>query len=54
MLVLGIVGSPRKHGRTNQLVDAALCGAEAQDAETRKIHLGDYAIRPFLGVRGEF
>jgi multimeric flavodoxin WrbA len=52
MLVLGIVGSPRKNGRTNQLVDAALNGAAAQGARTLKIYLADYAIRPFLGSGG--
>jgi multimeric flavodoxin WrbA len=52
MLVLGIVGSPRKDGRTNQLVDAALLGAAAAGAETDKIYLADYPIRPFLGSGG--
>jgi multimeric flavodoxin WrbA len=52
MLVLGIVGSPRKNGRTNQLVDAALSGAVAQGAQVSKIYLADYAIRPFLGAGG--
>jgi multimeric flavodoxin WrbA len=52
MLVLGIVGSPRKNGRTNQLVDAALSGAAAQGATTKKIFLADYAIKPFLGTGG--
>jgi multimeric flavodoxin WrbA len=50
MLVLGIVGSPRANGRTNQLVQAALDGAAAQGARTLKIHLADYAIRPYLGT----
>jgi multimeric flavodoxin WrbA len=52
MLVLGIVGSPRKNGRTNQLVDAALRGADAQGADTLKIYLADYAIQPFMGTGG--
>jgi multimeric flavodoxin WrbA len=52
MLVLGIVGSPRKDGRTNELVDAALEGASAAGADTRKIYLADYAIAPFLGSGG--
>jgi multimeric flavodoxin WrbA len=52
MLVLGIVGSPRKDGRTNQLVDAALSGAALQGADTKKIYLADYAIVPFLGSGG--
>jgi multimeric flavodoxin WrbA len=49
MLIVGFVGSPRKNGRTNQLVDAALSGAAAQSADTIKIHLTDYAIQPYLG-----
>ena len=52
MLVLGIVGSPRKNRRTNQLVDAALSGAAAAGADTTKIFLADYAIQPFLGSGG--
>ena len=52
MLVLGIVGSPRKNGRTNQLVAAALRGADAAGAHTRRIFLADYAIAPFLGSGG--
>jgi multimeric flavodoxin WrbA len=52
MMVLGIVGSPRKNGRTNELVSAALEGAAAAGAEARKIYLGDYAIQPFLGSGG--
>ena len=49
MLVLGIVGSPRKNGRTNALVDAALAGAESNGARARKIYLADHAIRPLGG-----
>jgi NAD(P)H-dependent FMN reductase len=52
MLVLGIVGSPRKSGRTVALVDAALQGAATQGAETQRIHLIDYDIRPFGGQGG--
>jgi multimeric flavodoxin WrbA len=52
MLVLGIVGSPRKNGRTAALVDAALAGAAAAAAETRKIHLIDYDLVPFTGAGG--
>ena len=35
MLILGIVGSPRKEGRTNTLLDAALKGAAQGGAETQ-------------------
>ena len=52
MLVVGLVGSPRRNGRTTALVDAALAGAAAQGAETRRIHLIDYDIRPFTGQGG--
>jgi multimeric flavodoxin WrbA len=50
MLILGIVGSPRKDGRTDALITAILRGAAnvdtPRDVETRKIYLIDYEIRP--------
>ena len=52
MLILGIVGSPRKNGRTHTLVDAALGGAAQGGAETEKLYLIDYAIKPFTGSGG--
>jgi NAD(P)H-dependent FMN reductase len=52
MLVLGIVGSPRKNGRTSALIDAALSGAALAGAETRKLFLVDYEVRPFTGGGG--
>ena len=52
LLVLGIVGSPRKNGRTNTLIDAALEGAAANEARTQKIYLVDYDIRAFTGQGG--
>lgn len=51
MLVLGIVGSPRKDGRSHTLVNSALEGAAAQGAETRVVYLADYDIRPY-GAQG--
>jgi len=51
-LVLGIVGSPRKNGRTNTLIDAALAGAASNEARTQKITLVDYDVRPFTGSGG--
>jgi multimeric flavodoxin WrbA len=55
MLVLGIVGSPRKGGRTDVLITAILRGAAnvatPLDVETRKIYLIDYEIRPY-GTEG--
>ncbi|MGI6368618.1 MAG: flavodoxin family protein [Anaerolineae bacterium] len=52
MLVLGIVGSPRREGRTASLVNAALQGAASTGADTERIYLVDYQIRPFVGQGG--
>ena len=52
MFVLGIVGSPRKNGRTNELIDAALKGAESKGAEVKKIYLVDFDIKPYTGTEG--
>ena len=52
MIVLGIVGSPRKNGRTNRVVDAALEGAASKQAAVEKVYLVDYAVQPYLGQRG--
>ena len=52
MTILGIVGSPRKNGRTNMLIDAALEGAAQGGAETQKLYLVDYAIKAFTGSGG--
>ncbi len=52
MFVLGIVGSPRKAGRSNELVEAALAGAQSAGAHTEKLYLVDYAIAPFTGQGG--
>jgi len=52
MLVLGIVGSPRKNGRTNTLIDTALSGASAAGAQTQKVYLADHKVRPFTGEGG--
>jgi multimeric flavodoxin WrbA len=51
-LILGIVGSPRKDGRTDELISAALEGAATNDARTRKIHLVDCGVLPFTGSGG--
>jgi len=42
--VLGFVGSPRKDGNTDALVDAILSGAESAGARIEKIHLADLDI----------
>jgi len=50
MKVIGIVGSPRKNGLTNRLVEAALRGASSQpDVEIEKVYLIDYDIKPYTG-----
>ncbi len=46
MLVIGLVGSPRKGKNTDTLVDRVLAGAASKSATTEKIYLGDQAIRP--------
>ncbi len=52
MKVVGIVGSPRREGRTNRLVEAALKGAQSTGVGTKKIYLLDYPIRQFTGSGG--
>lgn len=52
MVIVGIVGSPKKNGRTNTLVDAALDGAKLRGVETEKVYLIDYKIRSFTGQGG--
>lgn len=52
MFVLGIVGSPRKNGRTNRLIDATLEGASSKGAETKKIYLVEYEIVQYKGAGG--
>jgi multimeric flavodoxin WrbA len=50
MGVLGIVGSPRKDGRSNQLVDAALKGVSSKDFGVKKIYLVDYEVKSYTGT----
>ena len=45
-MIMGIVGSPRKGGLTDQLVTGALEGAESAGLETKKVHLADFEV-PF-------
>ena len=52
MVIVGIVGSSRKKGITNNLVDAVLNGAKLSGAETEKVYLVDYKIRSFIGQKG--
>lgn len=46
MKVLGILGSPRKGGNTELLLEEALKGAEAEGAEIERLRLTDYNIIP--------
>jgi len=43
--ILGIIGSPRRKGNTNILVDRILEGAKSEGAETDSIFLSDYTIK---------
>lgn len=46
MKLLGIMGSPRKHGNTDLLLDESLKGAESQGAEIEKIVVNGLTIKP--------
>ncbi len=52
MRIVGVVGSPRKEGLTNKLMEAALRGAESQGAEVQKVYLVDYDIRIYKAGQG--
>jgi multimeric flavodoxin WrbA len=43
-IVLGLVGSPNREGRTNQLVAAALKGATAAGASTELVQMADHVV----------
>jgi len=45
MKIFGLVGSPRKGGNTDILVQTALKGAQSQGAETSIVYLNDLNIR---------
>jgi multimeric flavodoxin WrbA len=49
MQVLGFVGSPRKKGNTDVLVDTFLDGASSAGAEVKKFFLADYTINQCRG-----
>ena len=46
--VLGIVGSPRRNGNTETLVDEVLAGASDTGAETKKFVLNEMDIKPCI------
>lgn len=48
MKVLGILGSPRRKGNSELLLDECLKGAKSQGAEVEKIVLADLKITPCL------
>jgi NAD(P)H-dependent FMN reductase len=44
--VLALIGSPRKGGNTDIMADQLLSAAKDQGADTSKIYLDDYHVRP--------
>jgi putative NADPH-quinone reductase len=52
MYVLGLAGSPRRHGNTEILLDEALMGAVSVGAHTEKLVLNDLDIRPCQACGG--
>lgn len=52
MKILAIVGSPRKKGNTDVLVEAAIVGAKNQGAEVEKIYLSDLKFDGCIGCEG--
>ena len=43
-IVLGLVGSPNKTGRTNELVSAALAGSTRAGAATKLVQMSDHVV----------
>ncbi|MDI6824386.1 MAG: flavodoxin family protein [Bacillota bacterium] len=52
MHVLGVMGSPRKGGNSDLLLDAALNAAVGQGARADKVYLYDLNIRPCCACEG--
>lgn len=52
MYVLGVVGSPRKGGNTDVLIDEALRGAASAGATVEKVMLIDYDVNPCRACDG--
>lgn len=48
-VVLGIAGSPRRHGNSEHLLDAALDAARAAGARTQKLVATELAVTPCRG-----
>lgn len=51
MKVIVLVGSPRRGGNTDLLVDKVLEGASASGSETEKVYLYDLEIKPCVDCR---
>jgi multimeric flavodoxin WrbA len=49
--ILGIVGSPRKNGNTEKLMNEALRTSEQANADTDMIRLADFDLKPCDGCR---
>lgn len=52
MKILALIGSPRRWGNTDLLVDQMLHGAESKGHCTDKLYLYDYEILPCIDCRG--
>ena len=52
MKVLGLAGSPRRHGNTELLLDQVLGGAASKGAQTEKVILGAMNIDPCDACEG--
>jgi multimeric flavodoxin WrbA len=52
MQITALMGSPRRTGNTDLLVDQVLKGAESRGYSGEKIYLYDYHISPCLDCRG--
>ncbi len=53
MTVIAFVGSPRKAGNTDRLVEEILAGAAEAGHQTEKVYLSDYALTPIDAVYGD-
>ena len=51
MKILALIGSPRRRGNTDLLVDAALGEAEKHGHKGEKLYLYDYEMRPCVDCR---
>jgi multimeric flavodoxin WrbA len=51
MKILALIGSPRRRGNTDLLVDAALGKAVKHGHKGEKLHLYDYEIKPCVDCR---